>query len=181
MNTDNLMGLRSSAMARETLNDLLLDEIKDTYDAEQQITQALPKMVKAATSAGLKKAFEQHLKQTEGHIARLEQIFKIMGEKPQRKTCKAMKGLLAEGEDLMKDHKASPLLDAGLVGAAQRVEHYEIAAYGTSRAYAEALGQTEIAGLLQQTLDEEKQTDETLTKIGEPINQQCAKASEGVK
>lgn len=167
-------------MARETLNDLLLDELKDLYDAEHQIIQALPKMAKAASSAELKAAFETHLKQTEAQIVRLEQIFKTMDEKAARKTCKAMKGLVAEGEDLIKDHEKSPLLDAGLVGAAQRVEHYEIAAYGTSRAYAEALGQQEVADLLQQTLDEEKETDASLSELGMQINQECAQELEGV-
>ena len=161
-------------MARETLNDLMLDELQDVYDAEHQITKALPKMMEVASSTDLKQAFQHHLEQTQGQITRLDKIFEIMGEEAKRKPCKAMKGLLAEGEDLMKDHKASLLLDAGLIGSAQRVEHYEIAAYGTIRAYAEALGEQEIVGLLQQTLDEEKQTDEALTELGVPINQQSA-------
>ncbi|HEX2618498.1 MAG TPA: ferritin-like domain-containing protein [Phototrophicaceae bacterium] len=168
-------------MARETLNDLLLDELKDTFDAENQITEALPKMIKAASSTELKEAFQKHLKQTEGHLARLEEVFKLLGKKAERKTCKAMKGLIAEGEDMIKDHKPSPLLDAGLIGSAQRVEHYEMAAYGTSRAYAEALGESKVAKLLQQTLDEEKATDELLTELGEPINRQCAEVSEHAK
>jgi ferritin-like metal-binding protein YciE len=162
------------AMAHETLDDLLFEELKDIYDAEHQITQALPKMMEAASSDELKNAFQMHLQQTDGHITRLEKAFNALGKTAERKTCKAMKGLIAEGEDLIKEHEASPLLDAGLIGAAQRVEHYEIAAYGTSRAYAEALGQQEVANLLQQTLDEEKQTDENLTELGEQINQQCA-------
>lgn len=165
-------------MAHETLDDLLLDEIKDLYDAEQQITQALPKMTEAATSKALKDAFKLHLKQTEQQITRLEQVFELLDTKPARKTCKAMKGLIAEGEDLIKEHDPSPLLDAGLVGAAQRVEHYEIAAYGTSRAYAEALGQQEIAKLIQTTLDEEKDTDVSLTELGEQINKECARDSQ---
>lgn len=161
-------------MAHETLNDLLLDELQDVYDAEHQITKALPKMMGAASSKDLKQAFQMHLEQTEGQITRLEKIFEIMGEEAKRKPCKAMKGLIAEGEDLIKEHDASLLLDAGLIGSAQRVEHYEISAYGTSCAYAEALGKTEIAKLLQQTLDEEKQTDVALTKLGVPINQKSA-------
>lgn len=164
-------------MAHKTLNDLLLDELQDVYDAEHQITKALPKMMGAASSTDLKQAFQLHLEQTEGQITRLEQIFEIMGEEAKRKPCKAMKGLIAEGEDLIKEHDASLLLDAGLIGSAQRVEHYEIAAYGTSRAYAEALGEQEIAELLQQTLDEEKHTDKSLTELGVPINQQSAQES----
>lgn len=159
-------------MEREDLNDLLVHELKDIYDAEHQITEALPKMIKATTSADLKEAFEIHLEQTQRHITRLEQAFSLMGEKPARKTCKGMKGLLAEGEDMIKDHKPSPLLDAGLIGAARRVEHYEIAAYGTSHAYAEALGQSELADLLQLTLDEEKNIDELLSGLGILINDQ---------
>ncbi len=164
-------------MASETLNDLLLDEVKDLYDAEQQITKALPTMIKAATSSDLKDAFQAHLQQTQGHIERLEQIFKLLGEKPARKTCKAMKGLIAEGDDLIKEYDPSSLLDAALIGSAQRVEHYEIAAYGTSRAYAEALDEDEVAELLQQTLDEEKETDLSLTDLGLDINEQCAQDS----
>jgi ferritin-like metal-binding protein YciE len=166
-------------MVHETLNDLLVEELKDIYDAEQQIMQALPKMAEAATSTELKSAFQMHLRQTEGHIARLESAFSILSKAAERKPCKAMKGLIAEGEDLMKEHEPSSLLDAGLIGAAQRVEHYEMAAYGTSRAYAEALGQTDIASLLQQTLDEEKETDASLNELGEQINRQCAQAAEG--
>jgi len=161
-------------MAHETLNDLMLDELQDVYDAEHQITKALPKMIEVASSMDLKQAFQLHLEQTEGQILRLEQVFELMGEEAKRKPCKAMKGLLAEGEDLIKDHDASVLLDAGLIGSAQRVEHYEIAAYGTICAYAEALGEQEIAGLLQQTLDEEKQTDQSLSELSVPINQQSA-------
>ena len=166
-------------MARETLHDLFLDELKDIYDAEHQITKALPKMIKAATSPELKDAFQTHLEQTEGQIARLEQAFELLGEKADRKTCKAMKGLVAEGEDLISEHEASPLLDSGMIGSAQRIEHYEIAAYGTSRAYAEAMGHTEVADLLQQTLDEEKETDELLTSIGVEINEMCAREAHG--
>lgn len=168
-------------MAKETLNDLLLDEIKDTYDAEHQLTQALPKMIKAALSEELKSAFQTHLQQTQEQIARLEQVFEILGETAERKTCKAMKGLVAEGEDLIKDHAASIVRDAGLVGAAQRVEHYEIAAYGTSRAYAEALGESEVAALLQVTLEEEKETDALLSAIGTSINAQCVGEVKGTR
>ncbi len=165
---------KEKSMAHETLNDLLLEELQDIYDAEHQITKALPKMMEAASSKDLKKAFQLHLEQTEGQITRLEEIFEIMGEEAERKPCKAMKGLIAEGEDMIKDHDASVLLDAGLIGSAQRVEHYEMAAYGTSRAYAEALGEQEIVELLQQTLDEEKQTDQALTELSVPINQKSA-------
>lgn len=162
-------------MARETLHDLFLEELKDIYDAEHQITKALPKMIKAASSPELKDAFQTHLEQTEGQIARLEQAFEMLGEKADRKTCKAMKGLIAEGEDLIGEHETSPLLDSGMIGSAQRIEHYEIAAYGTTRAYAEAMGHAEVADLLQETLDEEKETDEILTSIGVEINEMCAR------
>ena len=165
-------------MARENLKDLLIDKLKDTYDAEHQIAEALPKLINAATSADLKQAFETHLKQAEVHIARLEHAFKLLGETPTRKTCKAMTCLLAESEDLINDHNASALLDAGLIGAAQRVEHYEISAYGTSRAYAESLGQSELVDLLQQTLDEEKEADQLLSDLGLEINQESIVAVE---
>ncbi|MBC8100325.1 MAG: ferritin-like domain-containing protein [Armatimonadetes bacterium] len=163
-------------MAQANLHDLLLDELKDIYDAETQLTQALPKMMEAATSDELKKAFKSHLAQTQGQLKRLEQAFEMMGKKADRKTCKAMKGLLAEGEDMIKEHEQSHVLDAGLIGSAQRVEHYEIAAYGTICAYADALGEDDLAGLLAETLAEEKQTDEALSVLGAKINEACAEA-----
>ncbi len=161
-------------MENASLKELLIEELKDLHDAEKQITKALPKMVKQANSPELKGAFEKHLQMTETQIERLSQAFELLGEKVGSKPCKAMKGLLAEGEDLMEEHKPSALLDAALVGAAQRVEHYEIAAYGTLCAYADALHHSELSSVLRQTLDEEKQTDELLSSIGIKINEEVA-------
>jgi ferritin-like metal-binding protein YciE len=160
-------------MALKTLQDLLVDAIKDIYDAEHQITKALPKMEKAASSAKLKEAFNQHLSQTEGQIKRLEEVFSILGEKPSRKTCKAMEGLVKEGDELLKEKADAEVLDAGLIAAAQKVEHYEMASYGTARTYANILGHKNAADLLQTTLDEEGNTDKKLTKIAETINQKA--------
>jgi len=163
-------------MKLETLQDLLIDELEDIYDAEQQLVEALPKMAKTATSPDLKQSFETHLEQTEGHVRRLEQVFKIFGEKPERKTCKAMKGLIAEGAEVIKDDAVPEVKDAALISAAQRVEHYEMAAYGSARTYAEELGKTEAVELLQKTLDEEKQTDSKLTKLAvQVINLKAAR------
>ena len=162
-------------MKMETLQDLFLDVIKDTYDAEQQITKALPKMVKAANNADLKAGFDEHLSQTENHVKRLEQVFEALGEKPTRKTCKGMKGLLEEGAELIKEDAEPDVLDAGLIAAAQKVEHYEISAYGTLIAYANSLGQKDVIELFQQTLDEEKDTDQKLTDLAEgEINVEAA-------
>lgn len=154
-------------MELNTLQDLFLDTLKDTYDAEHQITKALPKMAKAAHNPELKKGFETHLKQTEEHIKRLEQVFEGMGKKAARKTCAGMKGLLEEGSELIKEDAEPEVLDAGLIAAAQKVEHYEISAYGTLSAYANQLGDNKSMKLFQQTLDEEKQTDQKLTKLAE--------------
>ena len=154
-------------MELKTLQDLFLDTLKDTYDAEHQITKALPKMAKAANSPELKKGFEQHLRQTEEQIKRLEQVFEGMGKKATRKSCKGMKGLIEEGDEIMKEEGEPEVLDAGLIAAAQKVEHYEIAAYGTLSAYANLLGDTKALKLFQQSLDEEKTTDEKLTQIAE--------------
>ena len=154
-------------MELQNLNDLLLDHLKDIYDAEHQITKALPKMAKAASSPQLKTAFEKHLSETENQIRRLEQVFETMGKKATRKTCKGMKGLIEEGEEILKEDAADDVRDAGLIAAAQKVEHYEIASYGTVRAYAEMLGMDEAADLLQKTLDEEGNTDKKLTQLAE--------------
>jgi ferritin-like metal-binding protein YciE len=161
-------------MKHESLRDLLLEELQDIYDAEQQLTKALPKMAKAATSTELKTAFEEHLEVTEQQVQRLEQVFELLQEKAKTKTCKAMKGLIAESEDIMKEHEPSALLDAALVGAAQRVEHYEIAAYGTICAMAGALGEEDASALLRQSLAEEQHADQMLTELGVDINEQCA-------
>ncbi|HEX5474380.1 MAG TPA: ferritin-like domain-containing protein [Vicinamibacterales bacterium] len=145
---------------------LLVDELKDLYSAENQITKALPKMAKAATHDDLRRAFEQHLAQTRGHIERLEQMADELDITLKGKKCKGMEGLLQEGKEIM-DELDDDLLDAGLIGAAQKVEHYEIAGYGTARAHARMLGYTKVAKLLQQTLDEEGETDKKLTRLAE--------------
>jgi ferritin-like metal-binding protein YciE len=160
-------------MTQETLRDLLLEELKDVYDAEQQIVRALPKMSAATSDIQLQNAFNTHLQQSQEQIWRLEQVFSVMGEPVESKPCKAMRGLIAEGEDLMQEYSMSSLLDAALIGAAQRVEHYEIAAYGTARAYAAALGEQDVVNLLEETLNEEKETDDLLSDLGYLINQQC--------
>jgi ferritin-like metal-binding protein YciE len=154
-------------MELNTLQDLFMDVLKDTYDAEHQITKALPKMAKAASTPELKAAFEEHLLQTEGHIVRLEQVFEAQGKKATRKSCKGMKGLIEEGSELIKEDAEPTVLDAGLIAAAQKVEHYEISAYGTLLAYANLLGANDAVALFRQTLDEEKQTDENLSELAE--------------
>ena len=165
-------------MEMTTLQDLFKEELQDIYSAETQITTALPKMAKAATSPELRRAFEEHLRQTEQQIKRLEQIFQTLGEKPGGKTCKGMQGLLKEGEDLLKEDASPAVLDAGLISAAQRVEHYEIAAYGTVRTYAQEMGDKESARLLQETLNEEGETDKKLTRLAEQhINMKAQKAA----
>lgn len=160
----------------QSLEELFMHELKDTYDAEHQLLEALPKMAEATQSSELKAAFNNHLKQTKTHISRLEQIFEIAGQKPARKTCDGMKGLLKEGDSMMKEDMPAGVMDAALIGAAQRVEHYEIAAYGTLRTYAYVLGYEPVAPLLQQTLDEEEQTDKMLTQIANRINTEAMRS-----
>lgn len=154
-------------MEMKDLEDLFHDELKDVYDAEHQLTKALPKMAKAATSPKLKKAFEDHLAQTEEHIARLEKVFEIFGKKPVKKTCKAMKGLVEEGSEVIKEDMDPEVKDAALIASAQRVEHYEMAAYGCLRTYAMHLDMADAQKILQTTLDEEGDTDKKLTKLAE--------------
>jgi len=154
----------------ESLQDLFVDQLKDIYNAENQLVKALPKMAKSATSPELKTAFENHLEETRGHVERLEEIFEKLGEKPGGKTCKAMKGLVEEGSEMMDEDAEAPIMDAGLITAAQRVEHYEIAAYGCVRNFARLLNHNEMAHILQQTLDEEGAADKKLTKLAENIN-----------
>jgi ferritin-like metal-binding protein YciE len=154
-------------MSLKTLESLLEDELKDLYSAENQLVKALPKMAKKAASASLKDAFTGHLKETEGHVARLEQIAKAMDFRVTGKTCAAMEGLIKEGKEALDADGAPSVIDAALIGAAQRIEHYEMAAYGTARAMAEELGKDQVATLLQQTLDEEKNADRKLTSIAE--------------
>ena len=154
-------------MKLESLKSLYLDELKDAYDFEHQILEALPKMEKAATAEELKSAFREHRAQTERQTERLEQVFASLGEKAERKTCKGMKGLLAEGEEYLKAHGDRDAVDASLIAAAQRVEHYEIAVYGTLREYARVLGVPDQGRLLQQNLEEEKTADQKLTQLAE--------------
>ena len=157
-------------MQQSALKELYVDELRDLYDAEGQLTKALPKMAEAATDDELRAGFEHHLEQTRGHVQRLEQIFEGMGEKPKGKKCKGMQGLIAEGKEMMEDDDLEgEVLDAGLISAAQRVEHYEIAAYGCVRSYANLLGDTKAASLLEETLEEEKETDRKLTELSETI------------
>ena len=157
-------------MPNEGLKELYIDELKDIYNAETQLVKALPKMAKAASSEELRSGFEEHLEQTKGHVQRLEQIFEMLDESPKGKKCKGMEGLVEEGSEVMEEDFEDALLDAALIGAAQRVEHYEIAAYGTVRAFAEELGESEHVSLLEQTLEEEKETDEKLTELAKQIN-----------
>lgn len=165
-------------MAKEkTLHDLFHDTLKDIYYAEKKIVKTLPKMAKAVQSKELKAAFEKHLTETEGHITRLEQVFEIIDAKPVGKTCDAIVGITEEGVEIMGEYKGNRALDAGLLAAAQAVEHYEIARYGTLRTWAEELGLDEAAELLQQTLDEEKTTDQNLTKIAESAVNMAAEAA----
>jgi len=152
-------------MKLETLENLFVHELKDLLSAEKQLVKALPKMAKGAASPALQNAFQEHLEQTKGQVERLEKIFSILGKTARAEHCKAMEGLIQEGSDLLEEEGSPTVKDAALIGAAQRVEHYEIAAYGTTRTLAELLGQTEAVELLQATLDEEKETDEKLTEL----------------
>lgn len=154
-------------MEMESLKELYVDELKDLWSAETQITKALPKMMKAATNSKLKRAFNTHLKQTERHIKRLERIFKELDESPRGKKCVGMEGLIREGQELIKEKPEADVLDAGLIAAAQHVEHYEIAGYGCVRTWAHQMGEERQAELLQETLDEEEQTDRLLTELAE--------------
>jgi len=156
-------------MKIESMNDLYVSELRDLYSAENQITKALPKMAKLASSQELRDAFREHLEQTRVHAERLEQILTKMGAKTRGKKCKGMEGLLTEGEELAGEGEEGPVLDAGLISAAQKVEHYEIASYGCVRTYAQMLGDEEAANLLQQTLDEEAETDKKLTALAEKV------------
>ena len=166
-------------MAKEPkkLDELFHDTLKDIYFAEKKILATLPKMAKAAQSEELKAAFEKHLTETEGQIERLEQVFAVIEKKPQGKTCAAINGITEEGAEIMEEYKGSPALDAGLLAAAQAVEHYEISRYGTLIAWAEELGLDDAVSLLKETLEEEEATDEALTEIAKTaINQQAEAA-----
>lgn len=153
----------------DTLEKLYISELRDLYSAENQLLKALPKMAKGAASPELKDAFEKHLEQTKGHIQRLEQLFEQLDESPKGKTCHAMKGLVEEGSEILKEEGEDSVLDAGMIVAAQKVEHYEIASYGSVRTFANLLGQDEAARLLQSTLDEESETNEILNGLAETV------------
>jgi ferritin-like metal-binding protein YciE len=163
-------------MSEQGLKALYIDELKDLYSAENQLVKALPKMAKAASSDELREGFEKHLEQTRGHVQRLEKIFQALGESPKGKTCKGMQGLIEEGSEATEEDYNGSVMDAALIGAAQRVEHYEIAGYGTVRSMAETLGESNHVSLLEKTLEEEKETDEKLTDLAERINTQANKS-----
>jgi|GraSoiStandDraft_46_1057282.scaffolds.fasta_scaffold305298_2 ferritin-like metal-binding protein YciE len=165
-------------MPNNSLRELYVDELRDLYNAETQLTKALPKMAKASSSSELRQAFEEHLRQTSEQVSRLEQIFEMLGEKPTGKKCLGMEGLVKEGAETMKEDYEDAIMDAALIGAGQRVEHYEIAGYGTVREFAQLLGEDEHVSLLEQTLEEEKQTDEKLTQLAEDINSQAEEGGE---
>ena len=163
---DRDLGNRENAtMAVKSVNDLLMDELQDIYHAEKQLVKALPKMAKKAKSDQLRQAVEHHLEQTKGHVQRLEQVFEKLDAKPRAKRCEAMEGLIEEAEELMGEIATPEVLDAAMIGAAQKVEHYEIASYGTLSTLAQELGHTEAARLLEQTLNEEKAADQKLNQI----------------
>jgi ferritin-like metal-binding protein YciE len=163
------------ADTQQTLQDAFIDELRDVYDAEKQLIKALPKMAKAASSLELKEAFESHLKETKGQVARLERVFASLGEKVQAKHCDGIAGILDEGDAIMAEDFETIAMDACLIAAAQRAEHYEMAAYGTLVAWARSLGHAEAAELLEETLNEEKLADEKLTALGEgSINDEAA-------
>jgi ferritin-like metal-binding protein YciE len=160
-------------MSQNNLKSLYVDELRDLYSSEQQLIKAIPKMAKAANSDELRKGFEEHLEQTRGHATRLEQILSGLGEPVKGKKCKGMAGIVAEGGEMIAEDFQGALMDAALISAAQRVEHYEIAAYGAVHAYATLMGESEAASLLQQTLEEEKETDQKLTELSEEINSEA--------
>lgn len=156
-------------MKLDTLQQLYTDELRDLYNAENQLLKALPKMAKAASSEELKEAFEKHMEQTKSHVERLEEVFEELGEKPKGKTCRAMKGLIEEGLEILERDGDESVIDAGIIVAAQKVEHYEIAGYGSVRTFAHLIGQNKAAELLQTTLDEESETNELLNRLAESV------------
>ena len=164
-------------MQNDSLKKLYVDELKDLYSAENQLVKALPKMAKAASSEELRQGFEEHLEQTKGHVQRLEKIFSSLDESPKGKKCMGMEGLIKEGAEVMEEDFEDAVLDAALIGAAQRVEHYEIAAYGTVCEFAKLLDEPKHASLLQETLKDEKETDEKLTQLSREINAQAIEGS----
>jgi ferritin-like metal-binding protein YciE len=156
-------------MKLDTLKTLYTNELRDLYNAENQLLKALPKMAKAASSEELRDAFQKHLEQTKSHVERLEEVFEELGEKPRGKTCHAMKGLIEEGSEILHEDGEESVIDAGIIVAAQKVEHYEIASYGSVRTFAQLLGKERSADLLQTTLDEESETNELLNRLAEDI------------
>jgi ferritin-like metal-binding protein YciE len=164
--------------AIKSLRDLLVDELRDLHNAENQLIKALPKMAKAASHDELKEGFQTHLEETREHVDRLDRCFKLLGEKARGKKCHAMEGLVEEGKEAIEEDAPDAIRDAKLIGAAQRVEHYEMAAYGTARAFAQTLGETKVADLLQETLDEEGETNKKLTALSETINEEASAAGE---
>lgn len=165
-------------MQKNSLRQVYIDELKDLYSAETQLVKALPKMAKASVHDELRQGFEEHLRQTSQHVSRLEQIFEDLGESPSGKKCMGMEGLVKEAAQVLKEDYEEDVMDPAIIGAAQRVEHYEIAAYGTARAFAELLGEDEHVSLLQQTLDEEKETDNRLTQLAGAINEEASLSEE---
>jgi ferritin-like metal-binding protein YciE len=168
-------------MEHNELKDLYIDELRDLYDAENKLVKALPKLGKAANSDKLRAGFEEHLEQTRGHVERLEEIFEALGEKPAGKKCAGMAGLVKEGEEIMDQDFSEEVMDAALISAAQRVEHYEIAAYGCVSAWAQLLGESEANALLEKTLEEEKETDQKLTELSKEINVEAKGSGEEAK
>ncbi|MGH9219893.1 MAG: ferritin-like domain-containing protein [Vicinamibacterales bacterium] len=165
-------------MSAENLREALVEEIRDLYNAEKQLVKALPKMAKGAESDELRDAFEQHLEETEGHVTRLEQVFDLLGEKPRGKHCAGMAGIVEEGSEKLQEDMEGSVLDACLIASAQKVEHYEIGAYGTAIAWAEALGLNDVCDVLNETLEEEKAADEKLSALAESGINQAATAGE---
>jgi ferritin-like metal-binding protein YciE len=160
-----------------SLKELFVEELKDLYSAENQILKALPKMIKKASSSELKRGFEEHLEQTRGHVERLEKIFQQLDESPKGKKCKGMEGIITDGAELMEEDAEPEVMDAGLIAAAQRVEHYEMAGYGCVRTYARLLGHSSFVQLLETTLNEEKETDAKLTRLAEGVNVEAREAA----
>ena len=172
------MHMEGTSMPIKNVHELLRDELRDIYHAERQLTQALPKMAKAARSQPLRSAFESHLEETRGHLDRLEQAFELLDARTRGKRCEAMEGLIEEASEMMEEIKFPEVLDVALISGAQKVEHYEIASYGSARALAQALGHAEVAKLLGQTLDEEKAADSKLNQIAiEDVNARAMKAA----
>jgi ferritin-like metal-binding protein YciE len=172
-------GRERQTMAEQTLKDLYIDELRDLYDAEKQLVKALPKMAAKAETEELRSGIEEHLEQTKKHAERIEQIFESLGEAVKGKKCKGMAGIVSEGREILGEEYEGALLDAAIIGAAQRVEHYEIAAYGTVREFAKLLGEEEAQSVLSQTLEEEKETDRKLTELATQINSQALESESG--